>query len=74
MVATLKKMINDDGQPFFDVWTQQLNDEIQTLAISYGERFMLESALHALHYDCVHKGAHNILEKCLKLYMITLID
>ena len=74
MVKTMKKLIMEEGESFYDVWTKQLSDEIVSLATAYADRYMLECALNALHNDCIHKGAHNILTKCIKLHMLTLID
>jgi len=37
----MKKKIMDEGNSFYDVWMYQVSDEIQSLAISFGNRFML---------------------------------
>jgi hypothetical protein len=29
------------GTPFFDVWQYQVSDEIQSLALAFGNRYML---------------------------------
>jgi len=34
-----------DGQSFFDVWMYEVSDEIQSLSIAFGNRYMLEGAL-----------------------------
>lgn len=37
----MQKKLMDEGQSFFDVWMYEVSDEIQTLAISFGNRYML---------------------------------
>jgi len=38
-----KKMM--EGNKFFDIWMYQVSDEIQSLAIAFGNRYMLQGAL-----------------------------
>ena len=37
----MKKKIMEEGEAFFDVWMYQVSDEIQSLAQSFGERYIL---------------------------------
>ena len=59
---------------FFNVWTEMVNDDIQDLAMSFGERYVLFNAIIAMEDDCVHQGAKSILEKVIYLHMITYIN
>ena len=52
----------------------QLNDDIQSLAQAFGERFFLSHAYMALEDECVHQGARRILEKTIYLHMITYLN
>lgn len=45
----LEKSIFQDGKEFFDVWMYHANEQIQSLAESFGERYFLESALATLN-------------------------
>ena len=40
----LKEKIMEKGQAFYDVWMYQSNDDIQTLATAFGDRYFLQSA------------------------------
>lgn len=37
----------EEKKQFFDVWMSESNDDIQSLAHAFGERFFLESAWKA---------------------------
>jgi hypothetical protein len=37
----MAKKIMEDGKPFFDVWMYEVSDEIQAVALAFGERFCL---------------------------------
>ena len=41
MVKILQDSIMKKKKKFFDIWMAELNDEIQSLASSFGERYML---------------------------------
>jgi hypothetical protein len=45
MGKILQKKIMEEGKPFFDVWMYEVSDDIQSLAESFGERFVLENAI-----------------------------
>ena len=51
-----------------------LNDDIQSLALSFGERYAVQNAFIAMEEDCVHQGAKSILEKVIYLHMITYVN
>ena len=72
MGGIMKKKVMEEGKAFFDVWMYEVSDEIQSLATAFGERYMLEAAL-ALHASIDHKGAKDVLEKCIFLHCVTLI-
>lgn len=40
----MKTKIVDNQRKFYDVWMFESNDNIQSLAFAYGERYFLESA------------------------------
>ena len=44
IMGTLKKKVMDQGKPFFEVWMSEVNDEIQSLAEAFGERYFLQAA------------------------------
>lgn len=62
-----KVIIKEKG--FFDVWMYDSNENIQSLAKAFGERYFLQSAFKA-YEECSHSGAKQILMKVLKLHMI----
>jgi len=65
----LQHLVLEKEKPFFEVWMADLNDEIQDLAQSFGERFMLQAAFYA--YDtCFHAGAKELLYKNLRMHMV----
>jgi len=49
MTELLKQKVMGEGKPFFDVWMYEISDNIQSLAMAFGERFCLESALQKLN-------------------------
>ena len=65
----MKKKVMEEGKPFFEVWMYEVSDEIQSLATAFGDRFMLESALQ-LHTSIDHKGAKNVIERCIFLHSV----
>ena len=52
----------------------KVNDDIQSLASSFGERFFLQHAYSAMEDECTHQGAKNILQKVIYLHMITFLN
>lgn len=69
----LKTKIMDNQRKFYDVWMFESNDNIQSLAFSFGERFFIESAFK-LYEGMEHQGAKAIFEKVLRLHMIDLLN
>jgi len=56
----MKKMIMDEKKKFFDVWMYEVNEDIQSLAEAFGERFILQNAW--IGYEtCTHPGAKNLI-------------
>lgn len=74
MMQQLQDLVINQKKPFFDVWTTLVNDEIQSLAQAFGERFFLHSAFTAMNDDCSHAGAQRILEKVIFLHMLDLME
>lgn len=70
MGKTLKKKIMDEGKPFFDVWMYEVSDEIQQVAEAFGERFILENAMQALH-AATQPGLKKLLEANIFLHCCT---
>lgn len=68
----MAKKIMEDGQAFFDVWMYQVSDEIQTLALAFGERFCLENAMKDLN-KMTHTAAKDALRKAIFLHCVTLV-
>jgi len=73
MGKNLAKSMKKDGKQFFDLWMYEMSDEILSLALAFGERFFLESALEMHDNECKHPGAKRILEKNIDLYMKQLL-
>ena len=48
MMKMLETLIMSQGQPMYNVWMHQSNEAIQSLALAFGERFYLESAIEGL--------------------------
>lgn len=72
MTDLLKQKIMTEGKPFFDVWMYEASDNIQNLAMAFGERICLESALNklALASDPQLKG---VLTKIIRLHAMSLV-
>ena len=68
----MAKKIMEEGQPFFDVWMYQVSDEIQSLALAFGERYVLQNALSDLA-KVEHAGAKEALRKAIFLHCVTLV-
>jgi hypothetical protein len=68
----LKTKIMEQERKFYDVWMFESNDDIQTLAQAFGERYFLQSAWKAFD-ECSHQGAKELLGKILRLHMIDLL-
>jgi len=41
MAALMQKKLMEQGKKYFDVWMYEVSDDIQAVATSFGERFML---------------------------------
>ena len=50
----LKNLVLEKKLPFFKVWTEMLNDDIQNLALAFGERYALQNAFITMEDDCIH--------------------
>ena len=46
MTDLLSKKIMEEGKPFYDVWMFEVSDNIQSMALAFGERIILESAMN----------------------------
>ena len=57
-------------QSFYEVWTNEISDNIQNLAEAYGERICLESALKRVT-QAQNPKLKNVLEKIIRLHCIT---
>lgn len=68
----LKTKIMEQERKFYDVWMFESNEDIQTLATAFGERYFLQSAWKA-YEECTHQGAKDLLGKVLRLHMIDLL-
>lgn len=62
----------EEGNSFFDVWMYQVSDEIQSLAIAFGNRYMLQGALKYLA-DCTDAKGKELLTASIHLHMLTLV-
>lgn len=74
MMTLLQDLVVNQKRTFFEAWTTLVNDEIQSLAQSFGERFFLHSAVTVLNDDCSHAGARGILEKVISLHMLAVLE
>lgn len=72
MIKTLTDLIVEQQKKFFDVWMYVLNDEIQSLAQAFGERFFLQNAI-AEYEKLQHSGAKALLNKIIYLHMTTYV-
>lgn len=70
----MKHLVLEEQENFYDVWMFKVNDDIQSLASSFGERFFLQNAYTAMEDDCTHQGAKNLLQKVIYLHMVTLLN
>lgn len=70
----LKDLILDKQEKFYDVWMYKVNDEIQSVALAFGERFFLQNAYVAMEDQCTHSGAKEVLSKVIYLHMISYIN
>ena len=68
----MAKKIMEEGQSFFDVWMYQVSDEIQTLALAFGERFILENAIKDLN-KMTHAAAKEAVRNAIFLHCVTLV-
>jgi len=71
--AKMRKLIMEDGAPFFDAWMYELSDEQQALASAFGERYMLEATLEQ-YASCTHVGVKELLHSALMLHCLTLVQ
>jgi hypothetical protein len=70
MGKMMQKLIMEEGKPFFDVWMYEVSDEIQAVAIAFGERFMLQEALAAMN-KMQNAKAKSVIEKTIYLHCVT---
>jgi hypothetical protein len=61
-----------EQKKFYDVWMYEISDEIQQLAIAFGERYALESALLQLQ-KITHEPTKELLIKLIRLHCIALV-
>ena len=59
----------EEGKAFFDIWMYEVSDEIQNLATAFGERFMLEEAIAAMH-AMDNENAKVVLAKTIYLHSL----
>lgn len=52
----------------------KVNDEIQSCASAFGERFFLQAAYTAMEDECTHTGTKKVLEKVIYLHMISYVN
>ena len=72
MTDLLKKKVMGEGKPFFDVWMYEASDNIQSLAMAFGERFCLESALQKLSaLEC--SKTKPVLAQIIRLHALSLV-
>lgn len=69
----LQKKIMKEGRNFYDVWMFESNEDIQNLALAFGERYFLSHAWKAFE-NCKHQGAKALLGKIIRLYMIDYLN
>mmetsp|Transcript_19293 Transcript_19293/g.29591 ORF Transcript_19293/g.29591 Transcript_19293/m.29591 type:complete len:162 (-) Transcript_19293:208-693(-) len=68
----LAKRILQEGASFFEVWQSEVNDEIQNLALAFGERFFIESALAAWK-KCDDQATKIVLERVMHLHCVSYV-
>ena len=69
MGELMKKKMMDEGKSFFEVWMYEVSDQIQSLAGSYGDRYMLEQALAVMNTETNIK-AKVVIERAIFLYAV----
>lgn len=72
MVKILKDKIMTQEKSFFEVWTNEVSDNIQSLAESYGERICLEAALKRVNAAQSPKFKAT-LEKIVRLHCLAYV-
>lgn len=72
MIDTLKKQVIEKEKKFFNVWMSDVNDEIQSLAESFGERYFLQNAWKAYEYlgSSHNTGTRTLLAQILRMHMV----
>ena len=45
IMKTLQQKVMQEGKPFYDVWMTEIMNDVQTTALAYAERIMLEGAM-----------------------------
>jgi hypothetical protein len=75
-IGTMKDLVQkkmfEEGKSYFDIWQFEVSDEIQSLAMAFGERYHLEHALDKLS-ECKHEGAGKALEAAIFLHCVNVI-
>jgi acyl-CoA oxidase len=72
ILETLKKQVLEKEKKFFNVWMSDINDEIQDVAESFGERYFLQNAWKAYDYlgSSHNAGTKTILFHVLRMHMV----
>lgn len=68
----MQKKIMEQGKAFFDVWMYEVSDEIQSLALAFGQRYMLEGAIKTLN-DTEGPRIKALLTATIRLHMLHLV-
>ncbi len=72
MTEIMKQKIMTEGKAFFDVWMYEVSDNIQNLALAFGERICLESALNKLA-QATEPTLKAVLSKIVRLHCMHLV-
>lgn len=68
----MQKKIMEQGKAFFDVWMYEVSDEIQSLALAFGQRYMLQGAIKTLN-ETEGPRIKALLTATIRLHMLTLV-
>jgi|LauGreDrversion4_2_1035121.scaffolds.fasta_scaffold177279_2 acyl-CoA oxidase len=71
MAGVLQQKLMTEGKKFYDVWMHEVSDQIQALAVAYGERFSLEAGM-----ECLAKLSgkpKDVLAKLIRLHCLALV-
>ena len=73
MMQKMKLLVLENQEKFYDVWMFKVNDDIQSLAQAFGERFFLQNAYIQME-EAKHEGAKDLLRKIIYLHMISYLN